>query len=504
MTRLFEQKFPIELSSMKPIRQLLQSVLQPIIASNETLGDSLLILTEYVSNLARHQDKSHQTLNLIIDKSAAEITIRVEDSLEYFDRFNYLIEKHRQGKLQAGISGMGIPLMAKLLREYSYEQVSQTLNRFSFNLSRHLSNNQPNVLVVDDDPVLLEVLCGYLEGQYVCHPIKNSEAVFEFLEHQVIDMIISDIEMPGLGGIELRERLSQSTSFRDIPFIFLTGCDQPEIEESAAALNIDDYLEKPVSKARLLNVIQRVLNRTRALRESREYQLDNKHKGTLFKLPDESVSDYRITAHSIHAEHAAGDFMLHHQIGEHHYFLLCDVMGHGYDAGFFSYGYAGYLRAQLRALANPVSAGSFLSQVSDSFLEDELLSHSLVSILVCHLTPEDIELSAAGHPPPMIVSSDSYQTIPVSGPLPGLIPGASYEAYKLNLQHSEKLILLTDGILENINQKDDQAARAAVAESIQRHPFSDAKGWLLALQSGTNRSARKSADDASLLVIERP
>ncbi len=79
-------------------------------------------------------------------------------------------------------------------------------------------------------------------------------------KEQHFDLIVLDVAMPGMNGIELLQRLRQNEKTRDVPVIFFTGEAEPEIKKQAFALGAVDYLRKPVDFGILRDSIHRALS----------------------------------------------------------------------------------------------------------------------------------------------------------------------------------------------------------------------------------------------------
>ncbi|MBX2989925.1 MAG: response regulator [Bacteroidetes bacterium] len=82
------------------------------------------------------------------------------------------------------------------------------------------------VLLVDDDPLFIEVVRDLLEvHQYRVLMAQNGFDALHLLTEHNVDIIVSDIEMPVMNGIAFHARFSESDSYRNIPFVFLTSTD---------------------------------------------------------------------------------------------------------------------------------------------------------------------------------------------------------------------------------------------------------------------------------------
>ena len=115
------------------------------------------------------------------------------------------------------------------------------------------------VLVIEDDlPLcwLLEKIIGRDHKVKVLH--NGFEAWYWMKAGNVPDLIISDIKMPGMDGLELLENIRLSGLFRNIPFIILSGHDDAAYEEQAQKLGLSAYITKPFEPTHLAEIIGRV------------------------------------------------------------------------------------------------------------------------------------------------------------------------------------------------------------------------------------------------------
>ena len=130
-------------------------------------------------------------------------------------------------------------------------------------LSSEVRSPRPSrILVVDDDPALREILRDTLEGERyeVSEAADGGEALASVYRERP-DLIVADLKMPGIDGLELLKKLRRDLATCQIPFIVLTGTDDMDAEAKALDLGADDYLGKPPERARLLSRIRRSLLR---------------------------------------------------------------------------------------------------------------------------------------------------------------------------------------------------------------------------------------------------
>lgn len=107
-----------------------------------------------------------------------------------------------------------------------------------------------NFLVVEDEVIVMESLKVFLNelGHQVIGEAYSGEEAIELMNYIVPDMILMDINMPGINGITTLNRISEQ---HFLPCIFITGYSDPLTIESATATNAFGYLIKPIDKAEL-------------------------------------------------------------------------------------------------------------------------------------------------------------------------------------------------------------------------------------------------------------
>src|ERR1041385_453373 len=121
------------------------------------------------------------------------------------------------------------------------------------------------ILVVDDDPQIRRVLRTALVAQgYEAIDARNGEEAIERLSEEKPDLIILDVNMPRMNGLEAC-RVIRSTS--DIPIIMLTVRDAEADKIQALDAGADDYVTKPFSSPELLARIRAALRRAPQLSE---------------------------------------------------------------------------------------------------------------------------------------------------------------------------------------------------------------------------------------------
>lgn len=117
-----------------------------------------------------------------------------------------------------------------------------------------------NILVVDDEPVARQSLSDILklEGHNVSS-VQNGQAAVEFVRTHPIDLMIVDLRMPGMDGLEVIQVVNQISPETEV--ILLTAYGSTETAIQALRLRIHDYLLKPASPAQVLASVKKGLAR---------------------------------------------------------------------------------------------------------------------------------------------------------------------------------------------------------------------------------------------------
>ena len=118
-----------------------------------------------------------------------------------------------------------------------------------------------SLLIVDDDPTLLEVLSELFSAEHLCHTAATAEEAIEHIDSHDYDVIVTDVSMPGMSGEDLLGFVK--THRPGTPVLFVSGSTNEERVERLLRKGAFDYLQKPFP---LEEICKRV---TWALRQSR-------------------------------------------------------------------------------------------------------------------------------------------------------------------------------------------------------------------------------------------
>lgn len=141
--------------------------------------------------------------------------------------------------------------------------------------------NVPTMLIVEDNADLLELMKQALSKHYRVVTAKNGKQAWNVIQKEPLDIVVSDVMMPVMDGIELTRLIKSDHSFWQLPVILLTAKDRQEDENEGYAIGADAYITKPFSFEELtlradMLIANRQKVRDNAQQEARLQQTEDK------------------------------------------------------------------------------------------------------------------------------------------------------------------------------------------------------------------------------------
>ena len=167
-----------------------------------------------------------------------------------------------------------LPASGKAATSYYSEIRSSSIpvkdeNRITENLRKAGNSAGGSVLIVDDDPINLQVLINHLsiDGYNVESALSGVEAL-KLIESGIdFDLILLDVMMPEMSGFEVCKRVRQNISFYQLPIILLTAKNTSEDMITGLSLGANDYITKPFDKDQLLARVRNYVSLKKAIEE---------------------------------------------------------------------------------------------------------------------------------------------------------------------------------------------------------------------------------------------
>ena len=125
------------------------------------------------------------------------------------------------------------------------------------------------VLIADDEIKVSKLILHLVQweelGMEVIGTVNDGVEAFELILEKQPDIVITDIRMPGMDGIELVEKATKEMeSSKKVFFVIISGYSQFEYAQQAVKLGVEDYLLKPIKKKELEAVLHKILSKYNA------------------------------------------------------------------------------------------------------------------------------------------------------------------------------------------------------------------------------------------------
>ena len=143
----------------------------------------------------------------------------------------------------------------------------------------------PKILVVDDDDTIRDTLHELLSEKYLCQTAETAEKAFARLEADSYDVVLTDISMPGLSGLELLGHIRQK--FPNTPVIMISGIGDQDHAQGLIKLGAFDFLLKPFSLEVVEKSVQRAVEYNKRLKQG-DVKVPDQDEGT------KEASDWKI------------------------------------------------------------------------------------------------------------------------------------------------------------------------------------------------------------------
>ena len=126
-------------------------------------------------------------------------------------------------------------------------------------------SQKPAILIVDDEPDTLELLNFILSDEgYDVWIMTNGEAALDLLENHIPDLVLLDVRLPKVDGIEICRRIKSSSNSRisSILVIMISAKDSPDDLKEALNAGANDYLTKPFGHDELIDMVKKHLGQS--------------------------------------------------------------------------------------------------------------------------------------------------------------------------------------------------------------------------------------------------
>lgn len=333
------------------------------------------------------------------------------------------------------------------------------------------------ILSIEPDLKIQQDICEYLEdGGFSVLPASTGEEGFELFNTHKPDLVLSDLILPDMDGLEVLARLSKLSP--ETPIIIVSEIKIMKDAVQALRIGAWDLLLKPLTNLAVVeHAVCKALERARLVIENKQYRKklesanqqlsdslalleEDQQAGLnvqvkLLPKEKEEVGDYRICHKILPSLYLSGDFVDHFQINDQKYgFYLADVSGHGASSAFVTV----LLKSLVSQLLGQFQAGhhqtilepqNVLKSVSDDILSAKLGKYLTMVYGVLDLESNILTYSVGGHyPKPILFDGEKSYFLEGEGFAVGILKRAEYAPQCVRLPEKFTLSLFSDGIME--------------------------------------------------------
>ncbi len=242
---------------------MLEAQLQEKEESLRTKESAIKQLQENFTAKVQELEQQKEDLSGLLDKQKAEIRSQAEAKISMLEaqlqekEETLLTKESAISQLQENFTAKVQELEHRLTEK---EDLTGLLEQRTAEITNLRMAKKKNIMVVDDNPDIVTIVKTLLEVKgYKVQSAYSGQEVFNLLAKQKPDLIILDIMMPRMDGLEVLTRLKGDSNTRPIPVVLLTAKQPDEAILGGYDIWADSYITKPFTNPQLLNVINRLI-----------------------------------------------------------------------------------------------------------------------------------------------------------------------------------------------------------------------------------------------------
>lgn len=183
--------------------------------------------------------------------------------------------------VSSGENGTSFTITLPILKE------KETDNTSEVKAIDNASNKNPLIIIIDDNKSVCEFLVSILSDKYRCMCAHNGKNGLKLCQDMIPDLIISDVVMPVMDGLEMCREIRKIPVLSIIPIILLTAKDDKETEKASISLNIDSFVGKPFDMDTLTAKVDQLIGHKKLIENKVRLQMISEPKNTTALSSDE-------------------------------------------------------------------------------------------------------------------------------------------------------------------------------------------------------------------------
>ncbi|MHA7966422.1 PP2C family protein-serine/threonine phosphatase [Paenibacillus sp. CAU 1782] len=342
------------------------------------------------------------------------------------------------------------------------------------------------IIIVDDNVTNQMIIRTILskEGYSDLRIASSAAELFRMLHldsecgaEEPVDLILLDMMMPEIDGLEACRRIQAEERYRDVPIIFVTAVGESTKLAEALDAGASDYVMKPINKLELMARIRSALRLKQEKDWHKKQDKRIRYELELAKQVQRSVLSDPILNERIEIEaeyrpssELAGDYYAWFRIDRNRYgIILLDMMGHGISSSLVCMFISSVLKDLILRITDPeevmVELNRYMGQL---YQKDELINYYFTGIfLVVDTDSRTYEYVNAGHPPGLAITEDGCSELLPGGPAIGLFHQIKVVKEVVSYQPGTVITLYTDGLLDAMGENGDEERREVMSAAVR-------------------------------------
>lgn len=375
------------------------------------------------------------------------------------------------------------------------------------------------VLVIDDDRTVRMLLKVILKkAGYDVVECANGKTSLKKAESFKPDLILLDLMLPDINGLQLLETFTSKENLKDVPIIVLTGSTDEENKLTALRSGAVDFITKPfLSEEVLLRVRTqlRIHSLIHSLQEAVEKLQDDVAAAAKIQkalVPVSTPQGFRDKVNWIYepSYNVGGDIFDFIKLNdEKELIYLADVAGHGVKAAMLSVIFHRFVEDYVENIKNQgekLELSKLIRALEDNFKFDKFDLFITTVAVVIDRKNMRIEIGNAGHPSPFFMKKKDRKTFFVNDPVEsmlglGLVEG---KTKVLEINRGDRIYLFTDGVIEVVNSSGTQFGLENLKKNLEKNIWSKLEESVKDLfnEVKTYKNGEHFEDDVTIIGIE--
>jgi len=387
---------------------------------------------------------------------------------------------------------------------------------------------QPRILIADDQQDVLDALRLLLKGHgYLIETVNSPAALLSALANSEFDLLLMDLNYArdttsGREGLDVLGQLQKSEDAP--PVVAMTGWATVGLAVEAMQYGVSDFVEKPWSNTRLLEILRKQIGLGRERREARQRAAEEARarEEALLHLHEQErefaearaiqekllpreiaqMAGYEIAAASQSARIVGGDYFDVLPFDDDVMGLcIADVAGKGMPAALLM----SNLQAAVRGLSSSSLPPNLLCSRLNSLVYKNTASDRFITFFYAHLDGASrfLRYANAGHNAPFLIRREgTHARLAEGGGVLGVFAEQDFSAGAVELHPGDRVVFFTDGVTEACDQEGEEFGEARLLRILEEGRTLDARELQERIFSAvTEFSHGHWADDATLLVL---